>query len=130
MNAIKRAWNVEKIQIKKAEKASPSMYANIKPVLERVIASEAFTAQMEETVNKQVDSIVNNNSAFRDIKADNSLSDLFPNLTINEFGKKLYKALANRAYCLLLGQKLAKKSVEINEALRRMQLDSARNSFA
>jgi len=130
MNAIKRAWNVEKIHIKKAEKASPSMYARIKPILEKIIAGDDFTARMNEAVNKQVDSIVTNNATFRDVKTDNNLADLFPNLKMSDYGVKLYKAMANRAYFLLLGQKLAEKAREIGETIRKAQLDSARQSIA
>lgn len=130
MNTIKRAWNIERAQIKMAEKASSTLYNSIKPILERLISSNEFTTQMETAVNMQFDSIVNQNAAFKDVKTDNNLSDLFPNLKMSEYGAKLYKAMANKAYFLLLGQKLAEKAKEIGEGVRKTQLDSARESIA
>ena len=130
MNAIKRAWNAERIHIKKAEKASPTAYAQIKPVLDRIIASDDFTAQMNAKIATQFDSIINNNATFQTVKADNTIADLFPNLKMNAYGAKLYTALANKAYFFLLGQKLAEKAKEIGESIRKTQLDNARQSIA
>ena len=130
MNAIKRAWNIERAHIKMAEKASSTLYAAIKPTIEKVIASSEFTNQMNATITMQFDSIVNNNAAFSSVKTDNNLSDLFPNLKMNEYGLKLYKAMANKAYFLLLGQKLAEKAKEIGESVRKSRLDEAREMIA
>ena len=129
MNAIKRAWNIERIHIRTAEKASPSMYAQIKSIVERIIASDDFVAQMNTIVDMQFNAIVNNNALFRDIKTDNNLSDLFPNLKMSDYGLKLYKAMANKAYFLLLGQKLAEKAREIGTSIRQNQLENARQSI-
>ncbi len=121
MVAIKRAWNVERINIKMAEKASSALYNAVKPVLEKILSSEAFTSTMAATVAMQYDEIVNKNGSFRSIKKDNNLSDLFPNLKISEYGTKLYKAMANKAYYLLLGQKLADKVKEIAAQVKNDQ---------
>jgi len=130
MNALKRAWNIERIHIKMAEKASSKLYVAIKPILEKIIAGDDFTAQMNTKVTMQFDSIINSNAAFKDIKTDNNLSDLFPNLKMSNYGVKLYKAMANKAYFLLLGQKLAEKAKEIGEAMKKTQLDTAKQSIA
>lgn len=118
MNAIKRAWNTERIHLKLAEKASSSLYTAIKPRMERIISSEEFQNKMNTAVDGQFNAIVNNNTPFKDVKIENSLSDLFPNLTMNEYGRKLYTAMADKAYLLLLGQKLAAKVKEIAAAIR------------
>jgi len=130
MNAIKRAWNIERAHIKAAEKASAKLYAAIKPILEKIIASEAFTTQMNTTVTTQFDSIINQNAAFTSVKTDNNLSDLFPNLKMSDYGTKLYKAMTNKAYFLLLGQKLAEKAKEIGETIKKSRLDEAREMVA
>ena len=49
---------------------------------------------------------------------------------MNEYGLKLYKAMANKAYFLLLGQKLAEKAKEIGESVRKSRLDEAREMIA
>ena len=121
MIAIKRAWNVERINIKMAEKASSALYNAIKPALEKLINSTDFTTTMDATVAIQFDEIVNKNGSFRSVKKDNNLSDLFPNLKMSEYGTKLYKAMANKAYYLLLGQKLADKVKEISAEVKNDQ---------
>lgn len=130
MNAIKRAWNIERAHIKTAEKVAPYLYATVKSILEKIIISEEFVAHMNTIVTTQFNSIVNQNAAFKDIKTDNNLSDLFPNLKMSEYGLKLYKAMANRAYFFLLGQKLAEKAKEIATSIRNAQLEEARESIA
>ena len=129
MNAIKRAWNIERAHIKTAKK-SANLYAAITPILEKIIASEDFTTQMNTKVTAQFDSIVNQNATFASVKIDNNLSDFFPNLKMSDYGTKLYKAMANKAYFLLLGQKLAEKAKEIGETIRKTKLDNARESIA
>jgi hypothetical protein len=121
MNAIKRAWNTERAHIKMAEKASTALYASVKPVLEKIIASDDFTTKMNTVIDTQFDSIINNNTPFSSIKTENSLSDFFPNLTMSEYGRKLYTAMANKAYCLRLGQKLADKAREIAASIKSAQ---------
>src|SRR5579863_7648837 len=74
MNAIKRAWNVERAHIKMAEKASSALYNAIKPTLERLINSSDFTTNMDAIVAMQYDEIVNKNGSFKNIKTDNNLS--------------------------------------------------------
>ncbi|HLJ30918.1 MAG TPA: hypothetical protein VKU36_00640 [Candidatus Babeliales bacterium] len=130
MNAIKRAWNVERIHIKKAEKASSTAYTQIRPILERIIASDGFIAQMNEKVASQFESIINSNASFQTVKTDNNIADLFPNLKMNQYGMQLYKAMANKAYLFALGQKLAEKAREIGESIRKSQLDDAKQSIA
>jgi hypothetical protein len=124
MNAIKRAWNTARIHIKMAEKASTTLYNTIKPVFDKIIASDDFITKMNTIVDMQFDAITNNNTPFREIKTENNLSDFFPNLNMTEYGRKLYSAMANKAYCLLLGQKLADKVKEIAGSIKS-QHDSA-----
>ena len=121
MVALKRAWNQERIHIKMAEKASTELYNAIKPTLEKLIMNPDFTANMDAIVTMQYDQIVNKNSSFKNIKTDNNLSDLFPNLRMSDYGAKLYKAMANKAYFLLLGQKLADKVKEITAQIKAAQ---------
>jgi hypothetical protein len=40
---------------------------------------------------------------------------------MSEYGAKLYKAMANKAYCVLLGQKLADKVKEISAQVKGNQ---------
>lgn len=124
MTAIKRAWNEQRIHIKMAEKASSALYNAIKPTLEKLIMSTEFTANMDAIVSMQYDEIVNKNNSFKSIKVDNNLSDLFPNLRMNEYGAKLYKAMANKAYLVHLGQKLADKVKEISAQVKGNQQPS------
>lgn len=121
MADLKRAWNTERIHIKMAEKASSALYNAIKPILEKIIMSTDFTENMNTIVTMQYDEIINKNGSFKNIKTDNNLSDLFPNLTMSEYGLKLYKAMANKAYYLLLGQKLADKVKEITAQIKAAQ---------
>jgi hypothetical protein len=121
MNAIKRAWNEERIHIKMAEKASSALYNAIKPTLEKLITSSDFITNMDAIVAQQYDEIVNKNGSFKNIKTDNNLSDLFPNLKMSDYGAKLYKAMANKAFYVLLGQKLANKVKEITASIKGTQ---------
>lgn len=122
MNAIKRAWNVERVHIQMAKKASADLYNAIRPTFEKLIMSPDFTATMDATITMQFDAIVNKNESFKNIKTDNNLSDLFPNLKMSDYGVKLYKAMANKAYFVLLGQKLADKVKEITAQIKNSQL--------
>jgi hypothetical protein len=121
MADIKRAWNTERIHIKMAEKVSAPLYNAIKPVIEKLVMNTDFIANMDAIVSMQYDQIINKNGSFKTIKTDNNLSDLFPNLKMNEYGVKLYKAMANKAYLLLLGQKLADKVKEISAQIKGNQ---------
>jgi hypothetical protein len=121
MTAIKRAWNTERINIKMAEKASSALYNAIKPSIEKLIMNTDFITNMDATVAMQYDEIINKNGSFKNIKVDNNLSDLFPNVKMSEYGTKLYKAMANKAYLLRLGQKLADKVKEISAQIKSNQ---------
>jgi len=120
-NALKRAYYTERLHIKMAEKASATLYTSLKSTFEKIIASNDFTTKMNSIIDMQFDSIVNNNTAFREIKTENNLSDFFPNLKMNEFGIKLYTAMANKTYYLRLGQKLAQKAQDIATAIKSAQ---------
>jgi hypothetical protein len=121
MADIKRAWHTERIHIKMAEKTAPYLYTAIKQPLEKLVMSTDFTANMDAIVAKQYDEIINQNGSFKNVKTDNNLSDLFPNLKMSEYGAQLYKAIANKAYLLLLGQKLADKVKEISAQIKSNQ---------
>ena len=125
MNAIKRAWNTERVHMRMAEKASVTLYTSVKAILEKIIASDEFTSKMNPIVDMQFDSIINSNTPFRDIKTENNWSDFFPNLTMSKFEQKLYTAMANKMYCLRLGQKLADKAREIAASIKSAQQEIA-----
>jgi hypothetical protein len=112
MRAIKRAWNSERLRIKIAQKASITAYQTLAPVFDKIIASDAFTTKLNDAVSRQFDAIVNNNMAFSPTTEFNILN-FFPNLTMTEFGKKLFSAMANKAYYLELGKKLAQRIQEL-----------------
>jgi len=112
MLAIKRAFNSERLRIKIAQKASLTAYQTFTPIFDKIIASDAFTTKLNAAVSSQFDAIVNNNMAFS-TPTDFNISDFFPNMTINEFGKKLFSAMANKAYYLELGKRLAQKIQEL-----------------
>ncbi|HSC25606.1 MAG TPA: hypothetical protein VLB80_05335 [Candidatus Babeliales bacterium] len=114
IKAIKQSWSKENTRIKLAEKASSSLYTSIKPIFEKIIASNEFITKMNTAVDQQFDYIVNNSITFKNLNSiDNNLSDFYPNITMHSFGLKLYTAMANKAYYLALGQKLAEKAKEI-----------------
>ena len=113
MLALKRAWNSERLRIKIAQKASPTAYQTMAPILEKIIASNDFITKLNTVVSNQFDAITNNNMAFNSIKSEFNIADFFPNITINEFGKKLFSALANKACYLELGKLLAQKMQEL-----------------
>jgi len=112
INAVKRAWNESRIRIAMAEKTSPPPFIILKQVFEKIIASDAFTQKMNTTVGQQFESIVNNNMPFSSVRIENNLSD-FSSKPMHALGLQLYTAMANKAYYLLLGQKLAQKSKEL-----------------
>ena len=124
MSTIKRAWNVERLHVRMAEKASATLYSTLKNTFDKIIASDDFTTKMNTVVDMQCDSIVTNNTSFDSIKAENSLADFFPNLSMNEFGRKLYTAMANKTYYLRLGQKLSQKAQEIVSAIKTAQQEA------
>ena len=51
--------------------------------------------------------------AFNSVKTEFNISDFFPNMTITEFGKKLFSAMANKACYLELGKRLGQKMEEL-----------------
>lgn len=113
MLTIKRAWNSERIRIKLAKKASPKLYQTILPTLEKIISSTIFTTKLNEVVSNQFDAIASNSMPFTRAPTELNLSTLFPNVTMNDFGKKLFSAMANKIYYLELGKKLAQKMQEL-----------------
>ncbi len=121
MRSIKRTWNVDRIHIKMAQKASLVAYQAIRPVIEKIIASNDFVTKMDGIVANQVDAIVNRNMSFASVKTEISLMDLFPNAAVNAFGQKFFSAMADKACMFLLGQKLAQKVQELDIAIKMMQ---------
>lgn len=113
MSTIKRAWKSEILRIKMAQKASPTAYQTITPIFDKIMASNDFTTRLNNTVSSLFDSIVNGNVSFSTIKTDFNLSDFFPNTTVNDYGKKLFTAMANKMCFLELGKKLAQKIQEL-----------------
>ncbi|HLW72683.1 MAG TPA: hypothetical protein VKR54_01410 [Candidatus Babeliales bacterium] len=130
INAAKRAWNEARVRIKQAEKASSSLSATVKQTFEKIISSNEFIERMNTKVDQQFESIVNNNMSFRDVKTENSLSD-FSSQSMETFGTILYAAMANKAYYLLLGRKLAQKSKELAATIRGLQqgIANRQNAF-
>jgi hypothetical protein len=115
IKAAKRAWNESRIRIELAKKTlqnKPALFEKLKQAFEKIIASDAFITTMNTTVNQQFDSIVNNNMHFNAIRTTNNLSDFYQK-PISALGQQLYTAMANKAYFVLLGQKLAQKSKEL-----------------
>lgn len=122
MLVLKRAFNSERIRIKTAQKASLTAYQKFTAIFDKILASNNFATKLNDTVASQFDSIVNNNMAFN--TTEFNLSDFFPNTTINEFGKKLFSAMANKAYYLELGKKLAQKMEELKMMGASMSMSS------
>jgi hypothetical protein len=112
MLSIKKAWNISRIHIKTAEKASFALYQQIKPIFDKIIASDAFTTRLNDAVTNQADAITNL-ASFESVKSEFNLSDFVPNATMTDFGRKLFSAMANRVYYLDLGKKLAQKAQEL-----------------
>lgn len=110
---LKRAWKSEQLRIKMAQKASLTIYQKMSSVFEKIIASNDFTTKLNNAISSQVDAIVNNNATFNSVKTEFNISDFFPNMTINEMGKKLFSAMANKVYYLELGKQLAQKIQEL-----------------
>jgi hypothetical protein len=113
MSIIGRAWKSERLRIKMAQKASPTAYQTMSPIFDKIIASNDFTTRLNSTVSNLFDSIVNGNVSFSSIKTDFNVSDFFPNATVNDYGKKLFTAMANKMCFLELGKKLAQKMQEL-----------------
>lgn len=120
INAVKRAWNESRVRIKLAEKTSPSLAIILKQVFEKIIASDAFITKMNASVDQQFESIVNSNMPFSSVRTDNNLSDFYSK-PMHTLGLQLYTAMANKAYYLLLGQKLAQKSKELAATIISLQ---------
>ncbi len=112
MHAIKRAWNSERIRIKIAQKASLTAYQTFAPIFDKIIASDAFTTKLNDVASSQFDAIANNNMAFS-LTTEFNILNFFPNMTINEYGKKLFSAMANKAFYLELGKRLAQRMQEL-----------------
>ena len=113
MLTIKRAWNSARIRIKLAEKASPQLYQTVKTTLDKIVSSSTFTTKLDSLVSGQFDAIVQNSMSFSGTTTELNLSALFPNVTMNQYGQQLFSAMANKAYCLELGKKLAQKIQEL-----------------
>jgi len=120
INAIKRAWNESRVRIKLAEKTSPSLFIILKQVFEKIISSDNFTQKMNTAVDQQFESIVNNSMSFSAVRTENNLSD-FSSKPMHTLGLQLYTAMANKAYYLLLGEKLAQKSKELAATIIGLQ---------
>jgi len=120
INATKRAWNESRVRIKLAEKTSPSLFIILKQVFEKIIGSDTFVIKMNADVNQQLESIVNNNMSFSAVKTENNLSDFYAK-PMHTLGLQLYTAMANKAYYLLLGEKLAQKSKELAATIISLQ---------
>lgn len=113
MQVIQRAWKTERIHIKQAQKIAPALYQTLKTTIDKILSSEIFTTKLESTVSSQFDSIINNNMSFNSVKIEFNLSDFFSNITMHDFGKKLFSAMANKACYLELGKRLASKVQEL-----------------
>ena len=120
INASKRAWNESRVRIKMAEKTSPSLFIILKQIFEKIIASDDFTQKMNTTVDQQFESIVNNSMSFSAVKTENNLSDFYSK-PMHTLGLQLYTAMANKAYYLLLGEKLAQKSKQLAVTIISLQ---------
>ncbi len=114
MKSIKRAWNVARIHIKMAQKASFAAYQAALPIIEKILASADVQTKIDTIVANQVDAIVNRHMSFAMVKSDIPLTEFFPNAATNKFLQQLFTAMANKKCNLLLGQKLALKVQELN----------------
>lgn len=120
INAAKRAWKESLLRIAIAQKAAPQLYITVKKIFEKLINSQAFTTRMNVVVDQQFESIVNNTMPFNAVKIENNISDI-SSKPMSDFAQQLYKAMANKAYYFLLGQKLAQKSKELAATIRATQ---------
>ena len=93
----------------------------------RIIASDGFAKKMIPAVEQQFESIINNGMTFGAVKIENNLSDFYSK-KMDAFGLQLYKAMANKAYYLLLGEKLAQKSKELAATIINLRLQAADTS--
>lgn len=116
MTTIKRAWDSARIRIKLAEKASPQLYQTIKVTFDKILSSNAFAAKLDGLVSNQFDAIVQNSMPFSDTTTELDISVVYPNVTMNDFGKQLFSVMANKAYCFELGQRLKQKIQELQAA--------------
>lgn len=120
INAAKRAWKESLLRIALATKASPALYTQVKPILEKIITSPAFITRMNTTVEQQMTNIVNGYASFKDVKIENNIAD-FSSKPMPSFAQQLYTAMANKAYYYLLGQQLAQKSKDLATTIRTAQ---------
>ena len=113
MRTLKRAWQIEQVHITLAQKTAPVLYQTLKTAFDKILSNEIFTNKLENAITSQFDSIVNNNMSFINVKTEFNLSDFFPNVTMADFGKKLFSAMANKTCYLELGKRLAQKVQEL-----------------
>ena len=118
LNRIKREWNTARIHIKQAKKASPTLYAKIQPIMERMINSTAFTTAMEADVTNRYDTIVNANGSF--VKIEYMLST-FSKVQMQPYGQNLFSAMAAKKAYNLLAKKLVQKIQNLTFAIKTMQ---------
>ena len=118
---MKRVWNTARLRIKIAEKTSSTLYQTIKPTLDRVISNNEFTTKLDTLASEQLNSIVNDYMSFASTKKTFDISDFFPNVTLNTFGKTLFSAMVDKEYCLMLGRKLAQKMQELEMTITSIQ---------
>ncbi|HMK32866.1 MAG TPA: hypothetical protein VK431_04505 [Nitrosopumilaceae archaeon] len=117
LHVLKRAWNTARIQIKMAEKSSPVLYQQVKPIFEQITSSTSFTQRINDMVDEQFNAIVNNYMTINQVKTDIKLSDFFPHLTMHSFGQNLFSAMARKYYYLRLAEKLANKIRELQQVI-------------
>jgi hypothetical protein len=121
MRSIKRSWNIARIHIKMAQKASFTAYQAALPIIEKILASTDVQIKINTIVANQTDAIVNRYMSFAVVKSDIFLTEFFPNTATNQFLQQLFVAMANKACYLLLGQKLAAKVQELNILINMSQ---------
>jgi len=113
MPTIERAWKSARVRIKLAQKVSPQLYQTVKTTLDKILSNSAFTTKLDSLVSNQYDAIVQNSMPFSGTTTELDLSALYPNVTMSDFGRQLFSAMANKAYCFELGKKLAQKIQEL-----------------
>lgn len=113
MRILKRAWQAERIHIKQAQKTAPALYLTLKTTIDKILASEMFTTKLDSIVANQLESMVNHTMSFNSIKVAFNIADFFPNTTMHDFGRNLFSAMANKAYYVELGKRLAQKVQEL-----------------
>jgi hypothetical protein len=113
IKAAEKMWDISRVHIKQAMNASsPELFAILTRAFEKIISNDIFITKMNADVDQQFESIVNKNMSFSAVKIENNLSDFYSK-PMHDLGLRLYTAMANKAYCAFLGQKLAQKSKEL-----------------